>query len=407
MAGKIIITLGLCASLLFSVSAYSQSVPPLVNYQGQLTDDMGVPIDDTLEIRFTLFDGNSPGAMVWGEIHSAVVINEGIYNVILGSVTPIAPSLLSSDTLDLYLELIVDGQIMSPKQKLTSTLYALKADTLDGKDSTDFLTPSDVGTMAMQDSDSVNITGGTISNAIITSSMVGSFFDNTYGYFWYSNSYTLVAYYGTFYFPTVLHYGYILDGEIDNTIIGSSTPEEGTFTNLNATQMTADDVYANLLYASAIIDSDSVSYYVDPNGTSILNTIQVNGCTGCDYAENFLVTPEVEAGDVVVLDPLNHTGLSRSTKPYDTAVAGIISETSGIIMGKEDGLPLALAGRALCKVTDESGPILRGDLLTTSSKPGHAMKVTDRQRAIGAIIGKAMDDSEKGDSRIWVLLTQQ
>jgi hypothetical protein len=31
-----------------------------------------------------------------------------------------------------------------------------------------------------------------------------------------------------------------------------------------------------------------------------------------------------------------------------------------------------------------------GDLLTTSTRPGHIMKATDRDRAFGAVIGKAL-----------------
>jgi len=46
-----------------------------------------------------------------------------------------------------------------------------------------------------------------------------------------------------------------------------------------------------------------------------------------------------------------------------------------------------------------SGAIEPGDLLTTSARPGHAMRVDDHARAVGAILGKAMsplDDGERG-----------
>jgi hypothetical protein len=52
------------------------------------------------------------------------------------------------------------------------------------------------------------------------------------------------------------------------------------------------------------------------------------------------------------------------------------------------GKPLALAGRVPCKVSLENGPIERGDLLTTSSTPGHAMKATELWR--GGIVGTAL-----------------
>ena len=60
--------------------------------------------------------------------------------------------------------------------------------------------------------------------------------------------------------------------------------------------------------------------------------------------------------------------------------------------------------------TDSSGyaRIAPGDLLTTSDIPGYAAKVTDHQRAQGAVLGKAMERLEKGEKgRILVLVTLQ
>jgi hypothetical protein len=55
--------------------------------------------------------------------------------------------------------------------------------------------------------------------------------------------------------------------------------------------------------------------------------------------------------------------------------------------------PIALAGRVPCKVSTENGPIKAGDLLTTSSTPGHAMKANEPWR--GGIIGTALEDFPK------------
>ena len=49
-----------------------------------------------------------------------------------------------------------------------------------------------------------------------------------------------------------------------------------------------------------------------------------------------------------------------------------------------------------------------GDLLTTSSIPGYAMKASDYSRAPGAILGKAMEKLERGEKgQILVLVTLQ
>jgi len=57
------------------------------------------------------------------------------------------------------------------------------------------------------------------------------------------------------------------------------------------------------------------------------------------------------------------------------------------------------------KVDAGFGAIHVGDLLTTSSNPGHAMKVTDKVAAIGAIIGKALGNLEQGTGTIPVMIT--
>jgi hypothetical protein len=46
-------------------------------------------------------------------------------------------------------------------------------------------------------------------------------------------------------------------------------------------------------------------------------------------------------------------------------------------------------------------------LLTTSSAPGRAMKVTDHARAQGAILGKAMTGLSEGNGMVLVLVTLQ
>jgi hypothetical protein len=54
-----------------------------------------------------------------------------------------------------------------------------------------------------------------------------------------------------------------------------------------------------------------------------------------------------------------------------------------------------------------NGPIQPGDLLTTSSVPGHAMKVGDHAKAQGAILGKAMGSLAQGRGMVLVLVSLQ
>lgn len=148
---------------------------------------------------------------------------------------------------------------------------------------------------------------------------------------------------------------------------------------------------------------------------------------------------ETEAADVVVADVKGNENVVKSTKPYQSSVVGIVSTKPHLLMGTElimdeesgeeiegvSAAKLALAGRVPCKVTDENGPIIPGDMLTSSSTPGHAMKWTlldvtqakdfeelkkmmaENERRRNAIIGKALESHISGTGKIIVLVSLQ
>ena len=60
-----------------------------------------------------------------------------------------------------------------------------------------------------------------------------------------------------------------------------------------------------------------------------------------------------------------------------------------------------------CKVDADIAAIAVGDLLTTSTTKGHAQKVLESERAIGAIIGKALSSLSSGKGKIPVLVMLQ
>lgn len=104
-----------------------------------------------------------------------------------------------------------------------------------------------------------------------------------------------------------------------------------------------------------------------------------------------------------------------SVSAYDTRVAGIVSRACGlrpgVILGRtsngSERVPIALMGRVFCMVDAEDGEIRVGDLLTSSSTHGHAMRVADKARDVGAVIGKALAPVGSGRSLIPVLVALQ
>ncbi|RLB79645.1 MAG: hypothetical protein DRH17_13475 [Deltaproteobacteria bacterium] len=137
------------------------------------------------------------------------------------------------------------------------------------------------------------------------------------------------------------------------------------------------------------------------------DTLALEGGTH-DIAENIPAEEGLEDGDVVIIDTENKIKVKKSTKPYDTLVAGVISGEPGfLIQGNGEGLPLALAGRVKAKVTTENGAIEIGDLLTTSSIPGYAMRADADNLKPGMLLGKALEPLEEGKGKIVVLVTLQ
>ncbi|HEX7400595.1 MAG TPA: hypothetical protein VF369_00325, partial [candidate division Zixibacteria bacterium] len=64
-------------------------VPQLINYQGMLTDNSGTPLNGTYSIIFKIYNAESAGTKRWEETQSGVLVSNGLFNVILGSVNPI------------------------------------------------------------------------------------------------------------------------------------------------------------------------------------------------------------------------------------------------------------------------------------------------------------------------------
>jgi hypothetical protein len=129
-----------------------------------------------------------------------------------------------------------------------------------------------------------------------------------------------------------------------------------------------------------------------------------------DLAENFLSEEALEPGEVVCFHA-HRESVVRSTRPNDPLVCGVVSTAPGVLLHsdpdadqaeKDRLVPIALSGRVPCRVVDENGPIRRGDLLTSSSTLGHAMRAkaiwVDGQQIYqaGTILGKALTSLEAG-----------
>lgn len=138
----------------------------------------------------------------------------------------------------------------------------------------------------------------------------------------------------------------------------------------------------------------------------IQNDLKVGGDiigSGGDVAENVKNQSKMEEGTVAKI--AGKFEVEPSTEKRDTAVAGVVSTNPGVNLKKErDGVPLALTGIVPVKATVENGEINPGDLLTTSSREGYAMKCQEKLNCQGAIIGKSMGSLSK-TGKVQILVT--
>jgi hypothetical protein len=118
-------------------------------------------------------------------------------------------------------------------------------------------------------------------------------------------------------------------------------------------------------------------------------------------------------GTVLVIDEAG--SLHACDEAYDRKVAGVVSGAQGVtpgivlgsVPGAEQRLPIALSGKVYCQVDANQGAIGVGDLLTTSSTPGHAMRADDPHKAFGAVIGKALAGLDSGRGMVPILVALQ
>ena len=138
---------------------------------------------------------------------------------------------------------------------------------------------------------------------------------------------------------------------------------------------------------------------------------------GADIVEGFdsVCDTAFEPGTVLVIDPENPGMLMCAEGTYDKKVAGVVSGAGGVQPGIKLGqsgvldgdIPVAMTGRVYVKCSAENGSVEPGDLLTTASLAGHAMKATDATRSNGTVIGKAMGSLESGEGLVLVLVNLQ
>ncbi len=156
--GFVLFMTGAAVLLLCSIS--SAEVPHMVNYQGKLTTAAGGCLNDTVQMTFSIYPDTLGSPADWTETQYDVIVKEGIFNVLLGSVDSIPSSVFDGNIKYLGVQVESDPE-MTPLKPMISVAYAYRsneadtadfawaaenADLLDGQDASSFLsTANDYG----------------------------------------------------------------------------------------------------------------------------------------------------------------------------------------------------------------------------------------------------------------------
>ncbi|WP_424140479.1 hypothetical protein [Roseomonas chloroacetimidivorans] len=129
--------------------------------------------------------------------------------------------------------------------------------------------------------------------------------------------------------------------------------------------------------------------------------LTLNGRGVNDVSEIFeLATRDGVAPGTVMSISQHGDGVEPSRVAYDSRAVGVVSGagglTPGLILGSRTDTsndhPVAVTGQVYVRVINRGNAVRVGDLLVSSDIPGVAMRVEDRERALGTVIGKALED---------------
>jgi hypothetical protein len=379
----------------FTVSATqgeSKAAPTTMWFQGYLADaSTGEPITSTHAMSAAIYAENEGGSPLWGaETFAEVPVVNGWFQLELGTAEPLP----AFDDAPYHLEIVVEGETLEPRMKLGTVPSSRIAD--QGSWSVD---EGDV----YRESGAVGIgTDGPMVPLHVVSSGGGEVFRVESQD--YSTRVARITSTGWFNW-----YDDLLQLEAPKL-----NPFEYQFIECTALEYLANDV----------------RFRVHENGDVTADGTVTGG--GADFAEMIRASSgarTLTAGDVVVADPENARAVVRSTEPRSTAVLGVVSEKPGFLGSprewdvprpgyeeseelriddmaeRYDEVPMAVVGIVSCRASAENGPIVPGDLLVTSSTPGHAMR--DESPVPGTILGKALGSLSTGTGMIDVLVTLQ
>jgi hypothetical protein len=441
---RILPAVGLAFIFVFASLVYAD-VPQMINYQGKITTPAGALVDTTVGMIFTIYDDSTAGSALWTETQDSVIVQKGIFSVILGSINPIPDGIFVGSVMYLGVKVGTDPE-MTPRKEIVSVAYAYRAATVDGGGvSCGWI---DDGTVVRleQSTDSVGIGTANPSSELhvqgdltCSGSLIGGT-HNHWGETWTGTGTALninstgasrngdsgavnvnadtVAVGGVSSSSIgVVGVGHSEGGggvhggsDHGKGVSGRSKDGTGVFGYCStgvAIHAWSDSGTALLVDGSSIFNCNA---RFNCNAT-VAGTLKVGKLSAEEIdpiiLELFKVDPSqvYQKGDVLVIDPESDSYKLCYTA-NDTKVAGVVWNGN---LNENGELPVVILGakaptKTVYVKSDASyAPIKRGDLLTSSPTPGHAMRANEPK--LGSIIGKALEPLDSGKGLIKAFVT--
>jgi hypothetical protein len=432
--------------------AMLKPVPRLVWFSGAFHPANGQPIASVESVTLAVYADEQGGAVLWQETQNVVVGADGRYNLLMGSTQAEGLPLdlfTTSEPRWLGVRFNRPGEVDQPRVPLASVPYALKAadaDTLGGHPASAYLlaagAPTGKGataTTAGQASANGNQssaptapselpgTANALAKYVTVADVGPSAVSEMSGRLGINTGVTLPLDYLHVKFSD--QFGAFTGLAVQNMSSNASAASGMLFYDQNGAlaQFQGFNNVSHEYRINNIASGGSINFLIggsskfqvaNTGNVTMAGNVTVNGNIGAKYqdvAEWVETASPLEAGTVVIVDPLEPNRVVPAPKAYDTRVAGAVSRQPGLLLGEpsDSKAMVAQSGRVRVKADARYGAIRIGDLLVTSPTPGYAMRskpVKVGAQALhrpGTLLGKALEALPNGKGEILVLLTLQ
>lgn len=152
---KLQIELSVFLFLFASMIMAQSSVPGLLNYQGRLIDGTNL-VTGTVEMSIHLWNAPTGGLLPGGTDSGTVNVVDGLYSTYIGDNIMLGSLNDALNQTQVWIEVVVGTNVLSPREQLVSVPYAINAAQLDGHEASEFATTNMLPSGIMILTDSTN-----------------------------------------------------------------------------------------------------------------------------------------------------------------------------------------------------------------------------------------------------------